>query len=63
VLTHEITHVLEQIDRHSPDGIMKANWDSRDKELMKSHSLPFAAIDVELIHAGIAKRMQPAVTE
>jgi hypothetical protein len=63
VLTHEITHVLEQITRHSPDGIMKAKWDSRDKERMQSHPLPFAAIDVELIHAGIAKRIQEAVTE
>src|ERR1700722_7292601 len=63
VLAHEITHVLEQITRHSPDGIMKVNWDSRDKKLMQSHPLPFAAIDVELIHAGIAKRIQQAVTE
>jgi hypothetical protein len=63
VMAHEITHVLERIDRHSPDGVMKAHWDSRDKEIMKSHYLPFAAIDVELIHAGIAQRIQPAVTE
>jgi hypothetical protein len=63
VLAHEITHVLEQIDRRSADGVMKAHWDSRDKELMKSHTLPFAAIDVELIHQGIAQRMQQAVTD
>jgi len=63
VLAHEITHVLEGVCRHSNDGIMKARWDSRDKQLMRSHPLPFAALDVELIHIGIAKRMQPAVTE
>ena len=56
VLAHEITHVLERVARHSADGVMKAHWDRRDKEDMKSHSLPFAAIDVELIHIGIAER-------
>ena len=63
VLAHEITHVLEQVARHSADGVMKAHWDRRDKEDMKSHSLPFAAIDVELIHSGIARRTHAAVTE
>jgi hypothetical protein len=63
VLVHELTHVLESVDRHSEEGIMKARWDSRDQELMKAHPLPFAAIDVELIHAGIVNRMKQAVTE
>ncbi len=63
VLVHEITHVLEQIDRHSDDGIMKAHWDANDYAHMRSHPLPFAAIDIELIHAGIVNRMQQAVTE
>jgi hypothetical protein len=27
---HEITHVLEGIDRHSATGIMKARWDNHD---------------------------------
>jgi hypothetical protein len=61
VMAHEITHVLEQVDRHSADGVMRAHWGSRDRDLMKSHPLPFAAIDVELIHAGIANRTQQAV--
>ena len=30
VLAHEITHVLEGIDRHSATGIMKARWDNHD---------------------------------
>ena len=42
---------------------MKAHWDRRDSEDMKSHSLPFAAIDVELIHIGIAERTHAAVME
>ena len=61
VLVHEITHVLEQIDRHSDDGIMKAHWDSKDYARMRSHPLPFATIDVELIHEGIANRLRQAV--
>lgn len=63
VMAHEITHVLEGIDRHSDSGIMKAHWDRKDYVRMQSHPLPFAAIDVELIHAGIAQRLQQAVTE
>lgn len=30
VMTHEIGHVLEGIDRHSEQGVMKAHWDGRD---------------------------------
>jgi hypothetical protein len=32
VIVHEITHVLENIDRHSAEGIMKAHWSDRDYE-------------------------------
>jgi hypothetical protein len=63
VLVHEITHVLQGISRHSADGVMKAHWDLRDYERMKSHSLLFTAEDVALIHLGIAKRAQHAVAE
>jgi len=63
VLAHEITHVLEGIDRHSADGLMKARWDPDDHRHMEFHSLPFAAEDVELIHLGIAKRMLHASAE
>ena len=30
VMTHEITHVLQEIDRHSATGVMKARWDAKD---------------------------------
>ncbi len=63
VLAHEITHVLEGTCRHSPEGVLKAHWDRQDHDRMMSHPLPFAAIDVELIHRGIARRMRQAVTE
>lgn len=63
VLAHEITHVLEGTCRHSSEGVLKTHWDRQDEARMMSHPLPFAAIDVELIHRGIARRMQQAVSE
>jgi len=53
VLVHEITHVLEGIDRHSATGIMKARWDYRDYFEMDRKSLPFAQEDVNLIYNGL----------
>ena len=29
VLVHEVTHILQGIQRHSESGVMKAHWDSR----------------------------------
>jgi hypothetical protein len=63
VLAHEITHVLQQTNRHSADGVMKARWDRRDFRNMVWRPLPFAAEDVELIHSGIANRMLRAAAE
>ena len=48
VLVHEITHVLQRIDRHSATGIMKARWDDRDYVEMRLKPLPFAQQDVDL---------------
>jgi hypothetical protein len=56
VLTHEVAHVLEQVSRHSPEGIMKANWDAHDLWNIEWRSLRFAAEDVQMIHQGIASR-------
>jgi hypothetical protein len=57
VLAHEITHVLQQTDRHSAGGVMKAHWDGRDFHNMAWRPLPFSSEDVELIQLGIANRM------
>src|ERR1700720_975671 len=35
VIVHEISHILQGIDRHSASGIMKAQWNSYDYTLMK----------------------------
>ena len=54
VLAHEITHLLQGIDRHSPEGIMKANWSAHDVVEMEHRPLAFDPVDVRLIHYGLA---------
>ena len=49
VLAHEITHVLERIDRHSSSGVLKARWDEDDFTAMAAHPLRFAPEDVGLL--------------
>lgn len=61
VMVHEITHVLQQIDRHSQEGVMKAHWSNDDYQHMERQSLRFAAEDVGLIRAGLAKRTTQTV--
>jgi hypothetical protein len=56
VIVHEITHILQGIDRHSTGGIMKAVWASSDYTQMKRGQLRFTAVDVEMIHDGFAAR-------
>jgi hypothetical protein len=61
VLVHEITHVLERIDRHSATGIMKAHWDEKDYFEMRRKPLPFCQEDVAFIYAGL-QVPRPVVT-
>jgi len=49
VMAHELGHVLEGVDRHSPTGVMKAHWTRDDYDDMLQHPLVFAAEDVRLI--------------
>jgi hypothetical protein len=58
VLVHEITHILQAVSRHSPDGIMKARWQYRDYLAMQDKVLAFTPIDRELISSGLAFREQ-----
>jgi hypothetical protein len=58
VLVHEITHILQGIDRHSESGIMKSKWTLADFGAMASKPLPFTPLDVELIQLGIARRLR-----
>ena len=56
VLAHEITHILEGINRHSRYGIMKAHWDAPDYFQMRFKPLEFAPEDIHLIYIGLASR-------
>jgi len=56
VLVHEITHMLQGIDRHSAAGIMKARWYRNDYFEMVRKPLPFAQEDIALIYEGLKKR-------
>lgn len=62
VVVHEITHILQGIDRHSDSGIMKARWTAYDFTMMKRHQLGFTDFDVELIQCGLAARAARRVT-
>ena len=53
VLVHEITHVLQGVNRHSATGIMKAHWNDSDYFEMRRRPLPFAPEDVNLIYDGL----------
>lgn len=50
VLVHEVTHILEGVNRHSGYGMMKARWEQNDFWSMRKQ-LPFAPEDIALIHA------------
>jgi hypothetical protein len=60
VLVHEITHVLESIDRHSESGVMKAHWTDADYVQMRSKPLPLTGWDIQLIHKGLESRRRLA---
>ena len=57
VLAHEITHVLEGIDRHSESGVMRAHWSSDEMWDMASKPLAFTEEDKYLIHRGLKVRV------
>ena len=62
VLIHEITHILQGIDRHSKTGVMKAQWTIEDYRSMADKPLPFTPLDVELIQRGLAPRTNMVVS-
>jgi hypothetical protein len=60
ILTHEITHALEGMQRHTPTGVMKEKWDREDFKRIQAGKLEFDPMDVESIREGIEKRMNTA---
>jgi hypothetical protein len=53
VLVHEITHVLQCLDRHADAGVMKAHWTSEDYYDMRWKPLTFTPEDIELLRLGV----------
>lgn len=60
VLVHEITHILQGVERHSGEGIMKASWDGGDYSAMSWKPLAFTPEDIVLLHNGMARRSAQA---
>jgi hypothetical protein len=54
VLVHEISHILQGIDRHSKSGVMKAYWTFDDYHTMLVKPLRFEDQDIDLIRGGLA---------
>jgi hypothetical protein len=48
-MVHEITHMLQGVERHSATGVMKAHWDWDDYMLMERQPLPFTPEDIQMI--------------
>jgi hypothetical protein len=56
VLAHEIGHVLECLDSHSPEGVMKARWNHKDFTRMQDAPLSFSREDMDFLHNGLEAR-------
>jgi hypothetical protein len=56
VMVHEITHMLEGINEHSTQGIMKARWTQDDFSCMIVKPLSFSDRDIDTIYRGLAAR-------
>jgi len=56
VLAHEITHILQGVERHSASGLMKSKWDYRDYVEMQRRPLGFTDDDLSLIRRGLEYR-------
>ena len=48
-MVHEMTHLLQGVNRHSATGVMKAHWDSGDYLEMKRHILALTPEDIQII--------------
>jgi hypothetical protein len=63
VMAHEITHLLQGINRHSSAGVMKAHLTNADFDAIQQKPLSFEPYDVGLIHQGIDLRALPPKTD
>jgi hypothetical protein len=56
VMTHEIAHMLQEVDYHAKTGIQKARWSDDDFSAMLRGGLGFEEFDKILIRRGIEQR-------
>ena len=56
VMAHEITHILQRVNHHSREGVMKPVWGQDEFCAMRRAPLAFTPDDVELINSGLAAR-------
>lgn len=56
VMAHEVTHLLQGVNRHSAEGLMKAQWGFGEIESMGTRPLRFTAWDIKLIELGMERR-------
>jgi hypothetical protein len=54
VLVHEITHVIQGLDVHTEEGIMKARWSPADLAAIFRQGLSFAPEDLVRIRQALA---------
>jgi hypothetical protein len=62
VLVHEITHILQNSDHHSEEGVMKKRYTAADLYQMSLKPLPFSPSDIELIRRGISNQGRAAAS-
>lgn len=56
VMVHEIAHILQAVDLHAAEGIMKAKWGPAEFRAMAGRQLRFTATDIALLQDGLARR-------
>ncbi len=62
VLAHEIVHILQRLDHHSSEGVMKARWSGKDYAGMQL-GLKLTQQDLDLIEDGMQYRAAVAYDE
>lgn len=56
VMVHEIAHILQAVDIHAPEGIMKAKWGPAEFRDIAVRRLRFSTTDIARMQDGLARR-------
>jgi hypothetical protein len=62
VLVHEITHILQDSDHHSEEGVTKKRYTAADLYHMSFRPLPFSQLDIDLIRRGMSNQGRTATS-